>query len=110
MVRTVAESHERHGKQFVAGQAVFMAILTANRDPRVFAEPNRLALDSHPNPHLTFGHGHHFCLGAALARLEIRLATPALLRRFPSLELTGSPVWKANVSDRCSASAIPVRW
>jgi cytochrome P450 len=109
MMRMVAESHERHGKDFVAGQTVFMAILTANRDPRVFTEPNRLALDRHPNPHLTFGHGHHFCLGAALARLEIRLAIPALLRRFPSLELAGSPVWKANISDR-SASTIPVRW
>lgn len=109
MMRTVAESHERQGKEFVAGQTVFMAILTANRDPRVFTEPNRLALGRHPNPHLTFGHGHHFCLGAALARLEIRLAIPALLRRFPSLELTGCPVWKANISDR-STSAIPVRW
>lgn len=48
MMRTVAESHERHGKEFVTGQAVFMAILTANRDPRVFTEPNRLVLDRHP--------------------------------------------------------------
>jgi cytochrome P450 len=109
MMRTVAEPHERHGKSFEAGQAVFMAILAANRDPRVFDEPDRLRLDRDPNPHLTFGHGHHFCLGAALARLEIRLAVPALLRRFPLLELDGEPVWKANISDR-SASAIPVRW
>jgi len=109
MMRTVAEPHERHGKAFDTGQTVFMAILAANRDPRVFDEADRLVLDRDPNPHLTFGHGHHFCLGAALARLEIRLAVPALLRRFPSLELDGAPVWKANISDR-SASEIPVRW
>lgn len=109
MMRTVAESHERHGKTFESGQAVFMAILAANRDPRVFAQADRLDLDRRPNPHLAFGHGHHFCLGAALARLEIRLALPALVRRFPSLDLAGAPVWKPNISDR-SASVIPMRW
>lgn len=109
MMRTVAEPHERHGKQFEAGQAVFMGILAANRDPRVFADADRLVLDRDPNPHLGFGHGHHFCLGAALARLEIRLAIPALLRRFPDLELDGTPTWKPTISDR-SAASIPARW
>jgi cytochrome P450 len=109
MMRTVAETHERQGKRFEQGQAVFMTILAANRDPRVFAEPDRLVLERDPNPHLTFGHGHHFCLGAALARLEIRAAIPALLRRFPHLELAGRPTWKPNISDR-SAAAIPARW
>ena len=90
-MRTVAESHERHGKPFEQGQAVFMTILAANRDRRVFDEADRLVLDRDPNPHVTFGHGHHFCLGAALARLEIRLAIPALLRRFPELELVDEP-------------------
>ena len=109
MMRTVAESHERHGKWFEQGQAVFMTILAANRDRRVFDEADRLVLDRDPNPHVTFGHGHHFCLGAALARLEIRLAIPALLRRFPELELVDEPTWKPNISDR-SASRIPMRW
>jgi cytochrome P450 len=109
MMRTVAEPHERHGKPFETGQAVFMGILAANRDPRVFADADRLVLDRDPNPHLGFGHGHHFCLGAALARLEIRLAIPALLRRFPDLELVGSPTWKPTISDR-SAAHIPARW
>jgi cytochrome P450 len=109
MMRTVAEPHHRGDRSFETGQAVFLVILAANRDPRVFADPDRLVLDRDPNPHLSFGHGHHFCLGAALARLEIRLALPALLRRFPSLEPDGEPVWKPTVSDR-SASAIPVRW
>lgn len=109
MMRTVAEPHDRGGRPFEAGQAVFMAILAANRDPRVFDHAQRLHLDRDPNPHLTFGHGHHFCLGAALARLEIRLALPALLRRFPKLELAGAPTWKPTISDR-SASHVPVRW
>lgn len=109
MMRKVSETHERDGKRFEAGQAVFMAILAANRDPRVFEDANRLRLDRTPNPHLTFGHGHHFCLGAGLARLEIRLALPALFRRFPSLDLAGAPTWKPTIGDR-SASAIPVRW
>lgn len=109
MMRTVAESHQRDGLAFEAGQTVFLGILPANRDPRVFADGDRLVLDRRPNPHLTFGHGHHFCLGAALARLETRLALPRLLRRLPSLRLAGEPVWKPNISDR-SATSIPVRW
>lgn len=109
MMRTVAEPHERHGKAFATGQAVFMGILAANRDPRVFDDADHLVLDRSPNPHLTFGFGHHFCLGAALARLEIRLALPALLRRFPDFRLDGEPTWRSTISDR-SAAHVPARW
>jgi cytochrome P450 len=109
MMRKVVEPHERLGKPFDSGQAVFMGILAANRDPRVFEEPDRLLLDRDPNPHLAFGFGHHFCLGAALARLEIRLALPALLRRFPDLRIDGSPTWRPTISDR-SPAAIPASW
>ncbi|MGA1074773.1 MAG: cytochrome P450 [Ilumatobacteraceae bacterium] len=107
MMRAVVETHERDGHRFEANQAVFLAILAANRDPRVFEEPDRLVLDRSPNPHLTFGFGHHFCLGAALARLEMRIALPALFRRFPDLHLTGEPTWRPTISDR-SASEIPM--
>ena len=109
MMRTVAKSHDRDGHAFEEGQSVFMTILAANRDPRVFDDPDQLVLDRDPNPHLAFGHGHHFCLGAALARLEITLAIPALFRRFPDLDLTGEPEWKPTISDR-SAATIPLRW
>ncbi|MEM8903636.1 MAG: cytochrome P450 [Actinomycetota bacterium] len=109
MMRTVAEPHDRDGRAFEVGQTVFLTILAANRDPRVFDEPDRLVLDRSPNPHLTFGHGHHFCLGAALARLELRVAIPTLFRRFPDLAPVGEPTWKPNISDR-SASHIPMRW
>jgi cytochrome P450 len=107
MMRTVAEPHERDGHAFEAGQAVFLTILAANRDPRVFDRADEIVLDRSPNPHLTFGHGHHFCLGAALARLEARAALPALFRRFPDLRLDGDVAWKATISDR-SAAHIPV--
>lgn len=107
MMRTVAEAHERDGRRFEEGQAVFLTILAANRDPRVFDRPDEIVLDRAPNPHLTFGHGHHFCLGAALARLEARAALPALFRRFPDLRLDGEVTWKATISDR-SAARIPV--
>jgi cytochrome P450 len=90
------------------GDAVFLVILAANRDPSVFDRPDTLDLGRSPNPHLTFGHGHHFCLGASLARLELRIAIPALLRRFPNLVTNGAPTWRANISDR-SASGVPLR-
>ena len=108
MLRQVVEAHDRDGHAFEPGQSVFMVILAANRDPSVFDDPDRLDLTRHPNPHLTFGYGRHFCLGAALARLELRVALPALLRRFPHLRVDGDVTWRPNISDR-SPEAIPVR-
>lgn len=108
MMRQVAQTHERSGHLLREGDTVFMTIMAANRDPRVFDQPDRLVLDRSPNPHLTFGLGHHFCLGAALARLEARIALRRLMTRFPDLTLDGHVQWKPNISDR-AASAIPVR-
>jgi cytochrome P450 len=74
-------------------QEIIAILAAANRDPAVFREPDRLDLARpEANRHLAFGGGHHFCLGAALARLEGEIAIPALLRRFPTLELAGDPV------------------
>jgi len=108
MMRIVARPTELGGEALEPGQAVFLNLLAANRDPRVFTDPDRLVLDRSPNPHLSFGHGTHFCLGAALARLELRIALPRLLARFPALSLDGPVTWKPDISDR-SAAAIPVR-
>jgi cytochrome P450 len=69
------------------GQVVLAAVLAANRDPRRYAEPDRLDLDRAPAQHLAFGHGIHHCLGAPLARLEARIALRTLLDRFPRLRL-----------------------
>jgi hypothetical protein len=103
MMRIVAEPMELGGQSLKAGDAVFLCILSANRDARVFDRPDELILDRSPNQHLAFGHGMHFCLGAALARLELRVAVPRLVRRLPNLRVAGDVEWKPNISDRAAA-------
>lgn len=66
---------------------------SANRDEDVFADPFRFDVQRDPNPHLAFGHGSHFCLGANVARMEIRLVLEALLDRVDHAELAGPPEW-----------------
>ena len=80
----------------------------ANRDPERFSEPDRLLLDRPDNRHVAFGYGIHFCLGAALARLEGTLAIGTLAHRFPNLQLTtDAPTWRANPTMR-GLDALPV--
>jgi len=107
MMRIVAEPMELGGQRFEPGQAVFLGILSANRDPRVFDRADEMILDRSPNPHLSFGHGMHFCLGAALARLELRVAIPRLMQRLPNLRRAGEVEWKPNITDR-SAAHVPL--
>ncbi len=108
MLRQVAVDHERAGAELRAGESVLMGILAADRDPRVFDQPDRMDPTRSPNPHLGFGFGHHFCLGAALGRLEARIALAGLYRRFPQLVVDGEVTWKPTVSDR-SPARVPVR-
>jgi cytochrome P450 len=68
-----------------AGDPVLPALHAANRDPEVFADPDRIDLTRSPNPHVAFGHGPHHCIGAQLARLELQEALKAILARFPDL-------------------------
>ena len=76
---------------------MLVSIGAANHDPAVFANPDELDLARDPNPHLAFGFGTHFCLGAPLARLEAQLAFEALTRRFPNLALVDDrPEYRAN--------------
>jgi cytochrome P450 len=75
------------------GQKVVVWEGSANRDPARFDQPDSFLLQRDPNPHLTFGHGVHFCLGAHLARLEIRVALEETLRCVASFALAGSPKW-----------------
>jgi cytochrome P450 len=81
------------GTAIPKGTTVIVAIGGANRDPAVFDQPDRLIIDR-PNAsrHLSFSFGTHHCLGAALARLEGRIAVEELTRRYPGLEIAGPPV------------------
>ncbi|WP_261567492.1 cytochrome P450 [Frankia gtarii] len=75
------------GSTIAAGEHVVLALPGANRDPALVDDPDRLDITREPTGHVAFGHGLHHCLGAPLARLELRIAYPALLRRFPGLAL-----------------------
>ncbi|AWS43587.1 cytochrome P450 [Streptosporangium sp. 'caverna'] len=85
--RTATQDVEIGGQTIRAGEQVLFALAPANRDPRFIDDPDRLDLARDPRPHIAFGHGAHHCLGAPLARAEMRIAFPALLRRFPDLAL-----------------------
>jgi cytochrome P450 len=86
-VRIVQTPQTLHGKALKPGERVFLLMNAANRDPRAFADPDRLDLRRSGAPHLTFGFGAHLCLGFPLARLEGQIALPALLRRWRRIEL-----------------------
>jgi cytochrome P450 len=89
MFRTATEPVEVAGVALPAGATVLPLIGSANRDAAVFADPDRFDPDRATGEHLAFGHGVHFCLGAALARLEARVAIEELIAHAPRLELAG---------------------
>ena len=92
--RTVTEDLTLRGRQIRAGQQVLMIYPSANRDAAVFEDPDAFRVDRNPT-HLGFGIGTHFCLGANLARMEMRVAFRELLRRLPDMEYAaGGPVLK----------------
>ena len=94
--RFVLEEVEIDGVRIPRGAELALLFGSANRDPAVFEDPDRLDLSREPNPHLTFGAGTHFCLGAPLARLELQISFETILRRLPRLELVAEPEWKPN--------------
>ena len=87
MARTATRDVELRGRTIRAGQQLLLMYGSANRDERVFERPDEFDVERHPNPHVGFGFGAHFCLGASLARLEIRVMLEELLRRLPDLQL-----------------------
>ena len=85
--RTTTQDVEVGGVTIPADSLVVLALAAANRDPGLLAGADRLDVTRDAGGHLAFGHGVHHCLGAPLARMEMRIAFPALLRRFPGLSL-----------------------
>jgi cytochrome P450 len=89
--RTATEEVEMRGKTIRAGDRVVMWYPSANHDEDVFDRPFDFDIRRQPNDHLTFGTGRHVCLGASLARLEVRVVFEELLKRVAGIEITGEP-------------------
>lgn len=87
-IRTVTETHPYKGVEFKEGDRVLMLYQSANRDERVFDDPDEFILDRDDNPHLGFGVGVHYCLGANLARTEIKVVFQELFRRLRDISVT----------------------
>ncbi len=94
MYRVPTRPVEIGGQTIPAGKVVLAIIGSANRDPKQFPDPNRFDIARNPNPHIAFGHGIHFCLGAALARLEGRVALGEFLKRMANFELATKEPWE----------------
>jgi cytochrome P450 len=92
--RTATADTEIGGITVKTGQKIAALLGSANRDEAVFESPDQMDLTRDPNPHIGFGGGIHFCLGAPLARLEMTSSLPALFEKFPKLNLANAPVMR----------------
>jgi cytochrome P450 len=107
-VRRCAQDLEFRGLHIGAGDRVYLIQAAANRDPGVFADPDRLDLQRNPNRHIGFGFGMHYCLGAPIARLEGRIALGRLISRYPNIALGATaPTWHPTLVGR-GMSSFPV--
>ncbi|HEY5944813.1 MAG TPA: cytochrome P450, partial [Kofleriaceae bacterium] len=93
MFRATKRDVELHGRTIPAGKMVLALIGSANRDARQFTDANRFDISRDPNPHLAFGHGIHYCLGAALSRLEARVVFEELLPRLSTIAYANAAPW-----------------
>ena len=93
MFRLTTRDVVMNGVTIPAGRLALVMMGAANRDPKQFSDPDRFVITREPNQHLAFGHGIHFCLGAALSRLEGRIALHDLLNRLNGLEVANSEPW-----------------
>lgn len=106
--RTATGDTEIRGRRIAAGDRVVMLYSSANRDEDVFASPHDFRIDRDPNPHVAFGYGEHFCLGAALARLEARVFLEEFFAHFARIESTGEPV-RLRSNELNAIKRMPVR-
>ena len=96
-MRTAREDTEVRGVSIVAGESVLLSYVSSNRDEEVFDDPFRFDVGREPNKHNAFGYGVHFCLGAALARMEVNSFFSELLPRLDSIEMAGDPAHVATI-------------
>jgi len=107
--RTATEDCSLAGAAIKKGDKVIVSFTAANRDPRQFEKPDAFNIRRTPNQHLSFGYGPHFCLGAILARAQMRAMFSELLTRFSSIELNGSVRFLRSNFQR-GIKTLPVRW
>jgi cytochrome P450 len=107
--RTATADCELGGQAIRAGDKVVVSFTSANRDEAVFADPDRLDIRRHPNPHLVFGHGPHFCLGAHLARAQMTALFTEVLARTSSLSYAAAPSYLRSNFQR-GIKRLPIAW
>jgi cytochrome P450 len=109
MMRIALRDDQIGDKTIKKADRVWTMISAANRDPDEFVNPDEIDLSRHPNRHVTFGYGPHFCLGAPLARLEAQIALPSLHARFPSMTRLAGPIAWADALGLRGPDTLPVK-
>jgi cytochrome P450 len=107
--RTATRDSELSGQRIRAGQKVVVYHVSANRDPDVFPDPHHFDIRRSPNEHLSFGSGVHVCLGASLARMQMRAIFSEILDQLGELEPTGPPTRLVSNFQQ-GLKRLPVRW
>jgi cytochrome P450 len=107
--RTATADCELAGQRVRAGDKVVVSFTSANRDEAVFRDADRFDIRRHPNPHLVFGHGPHFCLGAHLARAQMRALFSEVLARTSALAYAGDPSFLRSNFQR-GVKRLPIAW
>ena len=111
MYRIPRRDIEMRGQTIPAGKLTLVWIGSANHDPKQFENPEKFDIHRDPNPHVAFGHGIHFCLGAPLSRLEGRIALTDLLQRLKNVQLAGDQPWQPREGLHVHGpAALPIRF
>ena len=107
--RTASQDIDYAGASIKAGDKVVVSFLSANYDEQVYSQPTEFDIGREPNPHLSFGYGPHFCLGAQLAVAQMRAIFLELTQRFESIEAIAPPTYLRSNFQR-GVKSLPIRW